>query len=281
MRFALSLGVLACSMTVWACGGNTDQAAGAGWSAAGSSGVGGSGGDAGPEGGAVGGSGGTGEQCPAQISAGKACKTEGGTCSYMNRCGSIRYCSCINGRYDCDSYPGQQGCPVECPKTVPSAGEECSATWAKDFRCWYGGDARPYCRDQAQCENGHWTMNSHSSSCPAPSNACPSDPDNPPDGVCGDGATLYCDYGGGVGCSCESTGMQPMDGGAALTWSCFKPPSGACPKIIPNAGDLCYIGDSGGECEYGSGCTRYTMECKSPFTSTFGAWEIVGQTVCD
>jgi hypothetical protein len=79
--------------------------------------------------------------------------------------------------------------------------------------------------------------------------------------------------------------MEPTDGGTAVTWGCFKPPSGSCPAKIPNAGEMCRLSDSAGTCEYGSGCNKYAMECKrygsSSSATPFGTWEVAGQTACD
>jgi hypothetical protein len=293
----LWIGTLATAVLAWACGGTVEQTGtsgaagidGSGGSGAvggsggkgGSCAVGGSGavGGAGGRGGsgATGGAGGTagvsgiggggaGGGCPTEMpNSNVSCQSEGMTCSYaVSDCpppNNNAFCMCSGGRWGCTT----PSCPptTGCPSQPPPAGLSCGQP-QRD--CWYGNDPRWYCRDRYSCTQGRWEQTGLAD-CTGPSNRCPADPTQPPDGVCNGSGNTYCEYGPGYACECQFGGF----GGE--TWGCMTPPGGGCPDLMPNAGTTCmnlYVNG----CDYGYGCSGVMMECKN------NTWEMTGQRVC-
>ena len=197
------------------------------------------------------------------------CSVEGENCSYPNHCSSNTPCTCDNHVWMCGAVDCPDAQPLSpCPVDVPSG--PCTDA---NLQCWYGDDPRPYCRVQATCQQGLWMV--AMPKCAGPSDVCPADPNNPPDGVCSTGAAMFCIYGEGYACDCEwYGGPPPTDGGFAEQWACFGPPGGGCPALAPNAGQACSM-PSGQQCLYGPTCSSMYMACQN------GYWILAGQTACD
>jgi hypothetical protein len=296
-RVTFWIGILANVTLAWACGGNIEEKGAVG--AAGIDGAGGSGavGGSGATGGSgaaagtgavagsgnsagsgVGGSGGSGGgACPVAMPDGNSeCHSEGQICKYQNS-----GCPAPNDTSSCACSSSQWMCTVpECPTKVvacreqpPAIGSRCTED---PKECWYRTDPRPYCRSRFICTLGTWADYGQGD-CASPSNVCPADPKQPPDGVCGANESRYCTYGPEYACDCVYGGR-----GGGMNWECMTPPGGQCPDAASNAGAQC-SGPTSTPCQYGFSCSAIIMECTphfSPPSSYHNVWEMTGQSAC-
>jgi hypothetical protein len=121
--------------------------------------------------------------------------------------------------------------PYACPAAIPSG--TCSqATYP--HTCWYGTDARWFCRTSALCATGGtWQVQPPLAECQSPPPAgCPPSASSPyPDCAVDAGVKPVCVYSDRY-CRCGFTG-GPQPG-----WTCTVIPTG-CPALPPDEGDPC------------------------------------------
>ncbi len=139
-----------------------------------------------------------------------------------------------------------------CPASVPSG--SCSAP--AGTICYYGDDARWFCKTSAKCSQGVWQVTQPLAECTAaPDPGCPADPASPPASVCSldGGTTATCVYSTGF-CKCNfMTGGDPRAG-----WYCSAKLPAECPALPPGDGSPCTV-TSGTWCTYGLPCSKTTQ----------------------
>jgi hypothetical protein len=152
-----------------------------------------------------------------------------------------------------------------CPATATAAGS-CAGV-APGFRCTYGDDARPDCREVTQCIGGAWT--------PMPS-ACSMSTvcgvTQPTAGtVCSNDGTLSaaCTYGDVI-CLCDACAAGPCMA-PPTDWQCAGPPTTAgCPSVVPNDGTPCTA--EGTQCTYGFVCSQFGAGAEVSCTNGLWLW---------
>ncbi len=134
---------------------------------------------------------------------------------------------------------GAPGVSGPCPALEPAPKSACSPS---GLSCTYGSDPRPNCRSEFSCSALGWEATfvaacERDSSCPmvAPSTGT--------DCVSLQQVCTYPDDG--VVCGCPKCPAFC----ASERWLCVQPPSGGCPKLLPNAGAPC--DDAAAVCQYG------------------------------
>jgi hypothetical protein len=122
--------------------------------------------------------------------------------------------------------------------------------------CYYGDDARWFCKTSAKCSQGTWQVTEPLTGCTtAPDPGCPADPTSPP-------ATI-CNADGGIKATCVySTQFCACgyNGGPNPAWVCSKNLPAECPALPPGEGSPCTT-SSGVWCTYGPACARHDMQC--------------------
>lgn len=168
----------------------------------------------------------------------------------------------------CGGMPGSGGAPpsARCPSTQPIDGESCTGAIGP---CSYGDHPLTYCRANAGCANGKWTVTPVPDICTQLSSGCPA---SEPSGACDTPNTVSCIYRTAA-CSCTVCcsvpgcnvlcGNEPQ---GTKVWGCAPALQGNefCPGVTPN---------QGAPCELPSGTACLTNSCGLNVTCENGAWK--------
>jgi hypothetical protein len=136
---------------------------------------------------------------------------------------------------------GSAGAPLAspCPSNMPGAADSCTTA---DLHCTYGDDPRPSCRSHVTCNGTSWEAGA-AVSCTLDSSCPMTPPDSGTDCLSIDQICVYPSEGSVCGCpTCPSFCTSER-------WVCSPPPSGNCPRLLPNAGQPC---SGNTRCEYGA-----------------------------
>jgi len=156
--------------------------------------------------------------------------------------------------------------PASCPSTMPTDGAPCTGTIGP---CTYGDHPLTYCRANAGCGNGKWTVVPVPAACTQLSPGCP--PSVPNGGACDAPQTTSCIYQT-ASCTCATCCSEPgcnvlcgSEPQGSKVWGCAPAPVGnqLCPGVIPNRGAAC---------ELPSGTASLTDSCGLNVTCENGAW---------